>query len=76
MLKAILYLQKPLDWVSKNTTNSDYKKVALNATNWLIVKNLTSILKIFVKPSIRLQGQLYTTLPMALLDIYLISNKL
>ena len=75
-MKAILYLQKPLDWVSKNTTNSDYKKVALNATNWLIVKNLTLILKIFVKPLIRLQSQLYTTLPIALLDIYSIFNKL
>jgi hypothetical protein len=76
MLKAAQDLKEPLTYISNNTTNNEYKKVALRSIDWLVINTLVEILEVFVKPSIKLQGQVYITLPNALLYIFNIYNKL
>lgn len=76
MLKTILELKEPLTYISNNTTNKEFKRIFFNPKEWLIISYLKQIFKVFVKPSIKLQGQLYITLSTALLYIYQIFNKL
>jgi hypothetical protein len=76
MIKTALELKEPLIYISKNTTNIEYKRNILTDNEWLILIELRNIFEIFVKPSTKLQGSLYITLNMSLLYIYQIYNKL
>jgi len=48
----------------------------LTETDWVQLKELKSIFEVFIKPTIKLQGQIYTTLNFSLLYIYQIYKKL
>ena len=76
MIKATLDLKEPLIYIERNITNPLFKKIALSKADFLALKELERIFIIFLKPSIKLQAQLYITLPKSLLYIYKIFNKL
>ena len=44
--------------------------------DWVFLVEIKRLFEVFVKPSTRLQGQFYTTMPEGLLFIYQIYNKL
>jgi len=76
MLNTFLELKEPLIYISKITRNIDYNRIFLNDRDWFILSQLIRIFEVFIKPTIKLQGQVYITLPKALLYIYQIYNKL
>ena len=76
MIKIALDLQKAIIYTANNTTNKDFKQHMLTKTDWLQLKELKSIFKVFLKPTIKLQSQIYTTLNYSLLYIYQIYKKL
>ena len=76
MLLVAFQLKEPLFYIEKNTTHAEFQKIALNGTDWFIIENLIKIFEIFVKPSTKLQGQVYVTLSTALLYIYKVYNEL
>lgn len=76
MIKIALDLQKAIIYTANNTTNKDFKQNILTETEWLQLKELKTIFEVFLKPTIKLQGQIYTTLNFSLLYIYQIYKKL
>ncbi len=76
MLSAFLAFKEPLKYVNSLTVNNEFKGLFLTTKEWQVIKHLVRIFQIFVKPYVRLQGQVYTTLPTALLYIYQIYSKL
>jgi hypothetical protein len=76
MLEATLELKEPLKYLFLNSKNLDIKEIAFSELDWLIIAKLKSLFQVFLKPSERLQGQLYITLSETLLYIYTIYNKL
>jgi len=76
MIKVALDLQKAIIYTANNTTNKDFKQNMLTETDWVQLKELKSIFEVFIKPTIKLQGQIYTTLNFSLLYIYQIYKKL
>ena len=76
MIKIALDLQKAIIYTANNTTNKDFKQNMLTETDWLQLKELKTIFEVFLKPTIKLQGQIYTTLNFSLLYIYQIYKKL
>ena len=76
MLRTAKRLRNPLEYIGKMTKNEEYLKIQLTENDWLIIDHLISIFEVFVKTTVKLQGQLYTTLPISLLYIYVIHNKL
>ena len=76
MIKAVLNLKQPLLYINRNTTNAEYLQIFFKEVDWFILTELKKIFEIFIKASIKLQGEVYTTLPKALLYIYQIYNKL
>lgn len=76
MLSTFLELKNPLIYISKNTSSLEYKKLFLNPLEWAEIEELKGIFSVFYKPTIKLQGQAYTTLPQGLLYIYIIFRSL
>jgi hypothetical protein len=76
MLNTFIELKEPLDYIYRNTINNEFKSIYLNSIDWFIIKQLKTLFKIFTMPSIKLQGEVYTTLPKGLLYIYKIYNDL
>ncbi len=76
MLKTAYDLKEPLLYIEKNTLHTEYQNIAFNSSDWFIIKNLIKIFKIFVKPSVKLQGQVYITLSITFIYIYKIYQKL
>jgi hypothetical protein len=76
MIKKTLELKEPLIYIAKNTENNEFKELIMKNNEWEILIELRNIFEIFVKPTIKLQGQIYTTLNHSLLYIYKIYNKL
>ena len=54
----------------------EFQGIFLNSKEWYMLTQLKRIFEVFVKPSIKLQGQVYITLPKSLLYIYQIYNNL
>lgn len=76
MLNTLLELKEPLIYISKITSNLEYKRLFLSNSDWVELEELKKIFLVFLKPSIKLQGQVYTTSQKALFYIYIIYNKL
>ena len=76
MLTTAYDLKEPLLYIEKNTSHIEYKSIAFNSSDWFIIKNLIKIFEIFVKPSVKLQGQVYITLSTALIYIFKIYREL
>ena len=76
MIKIALDLQKAIIYTANNTTNKDFKQNILIETDQLQLKELKTIFEVFLKPTIKLQSQIYTTLNYSLLYIYQIYKKL
>ena len=70
MLKITLELKEAWRYINNNTINTTYKELFFIETEFNSLSNLKDIFEIFVKLSIKLQGQLYTTLNQGLLYIY------
>jgi len=71
MIEATLELRKPLIYIGKNTSNVEFKELMLKDNEWAILIELKGLFEVFIKPSTRLQGQLYSTIPNSLFIIYL-----
>lgn len=76
MLNILLELKEPLEYITRNTNNNEYKQLRFNSLEWFILSQIKKTFKVFNKPSIKLQGETYITLPESLLNIYKIYNKL
>lgn len=76
MIKVFLELKPAINYTSGISTNKEFKNNALTETEWATLIELKAIFEIFVKPTIKLQGEIYTTLNKTLLFIYQIFNKL
>lgn len=76
MLSTFLELKEPLIYISKNTSNLEYKKLFLKSEEWAEIEELKKIFEVFLGPSVKLQGQTYTTLPQGFLYIYIIFKDL
>jgi hypothetical protein len=76
MINTALLLKDPIDYIFKNSTNKEVKKVAFSNNDWIALRQLENIFLPFLKASIQLQGQFYTTIPYSLLYIYQLYNKL
>jgi hypothetical protein len=76
MIKIALDLKKAILYTANNTTNKEFKANILTEVEWLQLKELKSIFEVFLKPTIKLQGQIYTILNISLLYIYQIYKKL
>jgi len=76
MISTTLELKEPLIYINKITKNSEFKRYFLTDTDFDELYELKLIFEVFFKPTIKLQGQLYTTLNIGLLYIYQIYNKL
>jgi hypothetical protein len=76
MLSTFLELKEVLIYISKNTSNLEYNRIFLNSKEWAEIEELKRIFEVFLKPSIKLQGQTYTTLSQSLFYIYLIYKDL
>jgi hypothetical protein len=75
MLKGFLELKVPLTYIYRNTTNEEYRNI-FPQKEMFVLSQILKTFEIFSKPSIKLQGQIYTTLPSGLLYIYSIYNNL
>jgi hypothetical protein len=76
MILIVLELQNLLIYITKNTTNKEYKRYILSGTEFDELNELKTIFEVFKKPTIALQSQKYITLGFSLLYIYQIYNKL
>ena len=76
MLNAFFELKGPLEYIDRNSANNEFHDIFLSSTDWIIVEELRNLFNIFVKPSVKLQGEVYVTLPKGLLYIYQIYNNL
>jgi hypothetical protein len=76
MIEATLDLKKPLEYIKLNSTNREFQEISLEDNEWDYLIYLKVLFEVFLKPSIRLQGQLYTTLSDSLLFIYIIYKNL
>ena len=76
MIKTTLKLKDVVLYISNLTTNIEFKKYTLTNTDWEALQELANIFIIFISPTIKLQGQIYTTINKSLLFIYQIYNKL
>jgi len=56
--------------------NDEFKEFIMKNNEWEILIELCNIFEIFIKPTLKLQGHIYTTLNHSLLYIYKIYNKL
>ena len=62
MIKKTLELKEPLIYIVKNMENDEFKELIMKNNKWEILIKLHNIFKIFIKPTIKLQNQIYTTL--------------
>jgi hypothetical protein len=76
MISTTLELKEPLIYINKITKNTEFKRYFLTDMEFDELYELKLIFEVFLKPTIKLQGQLYTTLNISLLYIYQIYNKL
>ena len=76
MLLTAYTLKEPLTFVERNTAHREYLSIALTDLDWFIIKNLIKIFEVFVRPSVKLQGEIYVTLPTALVYIYKVYTEL
>lgn len=76
MLSSVLELKDPLFYIMRNTSNTEFKSIFFSNSDWVEIGQLKRIFEVFVKPSIKLQGQVYITISEGLLYIYQIYNKL
>ena len=76
MIKTFLDLKLAIIYTSGLITNKEFKNNTLIETEWNILEELKAIFEIFVKPTIKLQGEIYTTLNKSFLLIYQIFTKL
>ena len=76
MINTVLLLKEPLIYVFRNTINEEYKKIFFNTADWFLITELNRIFEIFYNPSVKLQGEIYTTNSLTLLYIYQIYKHL
>ena len=76
MIKTALELKEVIIYISNLTTNTEFKNYTLTITDQAALQDLADIFAIFVTPTIKLQGQVYTIINKSLLFIYQIYNKL
>ena len=76
MITTTLELKEPLIYTNKITKNTEFKKYFLTDTEFEDLNDLQRIFDVFYKPTTRLQGEYYTTLPFTLLYIFQIYTKL
>ena len=76
MLERALELKEPLAYINRNTQNKEFKNNFLSKVEQQAIEDLKAIFKIFIKPSIRIQLELYINLNKGLIYIYTIYNKL
>jgi hypothetical protein len=70
MVNTTLELKGPLTYIYRMTDRAEFQNIFFSLADWFILTQLQRIFQIFVKPSIKLQGEFYTTLPTALLYVY------
>jgi hypothetical protein len=70
MLNTFIELKEPLEFVYRFITNTEFKNIYLNSVDWFTIQQLRNLFNIFVKPLVKLQAEVYTTLPKSLLYIY------
>jgi hypothetical protein len=70
MINTTLNLKEALKYISNNTTNNIFKSLFLTEKEFTELSDLKNIFEIFVKPSVKLQGQVYITLNRGLIYIY------
>lgn len=76
MISTTLELKEPLIYINKITKNTDFKRYFLSDNEFEELIELKKIFEVFIKPTTKLQGELYITLNITLLYIYQIYNKL
>jgi hypothetical protein len=76
MIRVTLEFRPILEYINNNTNNKEFKLLMLTNTDWKALIQLYRIFNVFVKPSIELQGQFYTTLNKSLLYAYKVHDKL
>ena len=76
MISTTLELKEPLIYINKITKNTDFKRYFLSDNEFKELIELKKIFEVFIKPTTKLQGELYITLNITLLYIYQIYNKL
>lgn len=54
MLKVSLELKEPLNYISRNTSNKEYKDIFFNSLELFILAQIIKTFKVFSKPSIKL----------------------
>ena len=70
MISAFLDFKEPLIYVNRATTTDEFKRFFIKPKEWQVIEWLQQIFEVFVKPSVKLQGQVYVTLSSALLYVY------
>jgi hypothetical protein len=70
MINTALLLRGPIDYILRNTSNSEFLQTGLTSPDWEALTHLKIIFELFKKPLIKLQGQVYTTISIGLLYIF------
>lgn len=76
MLTAFLEFKEAIRYIARNTNHSEFKKLELSNLDWYSLQELKKIFEIFVKPSVNLQGEVYTTISQGLLYVYQVWKNL
>ncbi|KAG5654804.1 hypothetical protein KAF25_002876 [Fusarium avenaceum] len=76
MINTALLLRNPIDYILRNTTNTEFLRIGLTSPDWEALTHLKSIFELFKKPLIKLQGQVYTTISIGLLYIFQLLKNL
>ena len=76
MIDTALHLKETLIYTGNNSIQNAFKENMIWEFEWTVLIDLKHIFEVFVKPTIKLQAETYTTLNKGLLYIYSIYNKL
>ena len=76
MLNRFIYCKDAVLYTYRNTTNEVILANRIMERDFQYLNILKKIFKIFVEPSVELQGQVYTTINLAFLYIYDIYKSL
>jgi hypothetical protein len=75
MLETVYILKEPLFYISKNTDNIEYKEL-INPKEFETLEYILKVFEVFIKPTTKLQAELYITSNTAILLIYKLINTL
>ena len=75
MIKSALELQEPLNYIYRNTNNTEFEKIFPSPAEWITLHQLERIFLVLLKPTIRLQSEYYINSNKALLFVYSIYGE-